>query len=49
MRVRVWRAPQGIGDLFLRTRRNGLIELELREWDLLRVTAVILRGTFGVL
>jgi hypothetical protein len=36
--------PQGVGDLFLRTRRDGLVELELWEGRLIRAGDVVLRG-----
>jgi hypothetical protein len=39
----VWFRPQDIGDLFLRTRRDGLIDLELWDGRLIRTGNVVLR------
>jgi hypothetical protein len=39
-----WFRPQGVGDLFLRTRRDGLVELKLWEGRLIRAGNVVLRG-----
>jgi hypothetical protein len=36
--------PQDVGDLFLRTRRDGLVELKLWEGRLIRAGDVVLRG-----
>lgn len=39
----VWFRPQGVGDLFLRTRRDGLVDLELGDGRLVRAGNVLLR------
>jgi hypothetical protein len=38
-----WFRPQGVGDLFLRTRRDGLVDLKLWEGRLIRAGDVVLR------
>ena len=40
----VWFRPQEVGDLLLRARRNGLVDLELRDGRLIRAGNVLLRG-----
>jgi hypothetical protein len=44
----VWFRTQGVGDLFLRTRRDGLVDLELWEGRLTRAGNVVLGGIFEV-
>lgn len=39
----VWFRPQGVGDFFLRTRRDGLVDLELWDRRLIRAGNVVLR------
>ena len=40
--------PQGVGDLFFRTRCDGLVDLELWDGRLTRAGNVVLRGMFEV-
>ena len=40
--------PQGVGDLLLRTRRNGLVDLELRYGRFIRAGNVVLRRVLRV-
>lgn len=44
----IWFRSQGVGDLFLRTRRDGLVDLELWDGRLTRAGNVVLRGMFEV-
>ena len=44
----VWFRPQGVGDLFLRTRWDGLVDLELGNGRLTRAGNVVLRGMLEV-
>ncbi|WP_166791519.1 hypothetical protein [Cryobacterium sp. Hh38] len=44
----VWFRSQDIGDLFLRTRGDGLVDLELWDGRLTRAGNVALRGMFEV-
>lgn len=40
----VWFRPQSVGDLFLGTRRDGLVDLEPGDGRLIRAGNVVLRG-----
>lgn len=44
----VWFRPQDVGDLFLRTRRDGLVNLELWDGRLIRAGNVLLREVLVV-
>ena len=44
----VWLRTQDVRDLFLRTRRDGLVDLELGDRRLIRSGDVVLRGMLEV-
>lgn len=44
----VWFRPQDVGDLFLRTRRDGLVDLDLGDGRLIGAGNVVLGGLLEV-